>query len=511
MKKEMKCNKAIFLQLFLLFTTTPVNALTQINGNTTISCTQSRDLQYLSCQYRNNNAKPVLSITAEYDGNLLPIKESNSYPNNDAITAVLFMIDTSDPARQNVINKNIEHINNFLSSSREYHQFGLASFDKELKLEAPIGSDTSVINNSAKGLKANGSTTELYRNMLKAIALFRDIDAERKSIFLFSDGLAEDKAYFHNDVINAANNADIIITSIGYPRSITQSVSLQTLRRLSEETGGIYIEADDQLNILNDFLQQPFTSLDNGGKFNVHLQKIINNKLDNESNIKVIFETDIGTSIALVPIKFNPLVIVQTPAAEIIKRNSVFDGNEEKNNASPTIPIQLVTQSAKVNIFETWLWYVIPVALFILMALTIFTFSMMLRRQNKNTENTVSLPEVKPYAFLISQDETKIIYPIIRTTCRLGRSSNNEITLRDVSVSRCHAEIHLDNGDEFTLIDLNSLNGVFVNHEKIGRYRIKEDDIIEIGDINLRFSLMPIDYWPDESTVIQDTKMLSIH
>jgi len=123
----------------------------------------------------------------------------------------------------------------------------------------------------------------------------------------------------------------------------------------------------------------------------------------------------------------------------------------------------------------------------------------------------MSYPEVKPYGFLITQDETKARYPITRTTCRLGRSKNNEITLRDSSVSRRHAEIHRDQGDEFTLIDLNSLNGVFVNNEKIGRYKLKEGDIVEIGDVNLRFTLMPTDYQSEESTEIQDTRVPSVH
>ena len=501
---------SILLQLFLLPVTTQVYALTQINGDTTISCHQSRNLQSLSCHYRNNNAEPVLSITAEYANTTLPVKEGKSYPGKDSITAVLFLVDTSDPARHNVIDKNIKHINQLLASSREYQRFGLASFDKELRLEAPIGSDSSVINNAANNLKATGSTTELYRNMLEAITLFKDVDADRKSIFLFSDGLAEDKAYFHNDVINAAKKAGIIITSIGYPRSVPQSVSLQTLRRLSEETGGIYIEADNQFNIPADFLIQPFTSLDNGGEFNVPLHKIIDNKVNDETSVRLGFETDIGTAILPVSIKFNSIPVIQTQTT-IIEKISAPDESNKQAITSPT-PIQIVTQPSKTNKFEAWLWYVIPAALLVLMVLTIATFSMMLRRQNKNQGNTVmSFPEVKPYGFLVTQDETKARYPITRTTCRLGRSKNNEITLRDSSVSRRHAEIHRDQGDEFTLIDLNSLNGVFVNNEKIGRYKLKEGDIVEIGDVNLRFTLMPTDYQSEESTEIQDTRVPSVH
>ena len=508
--KSIKTLSPILLQLFLLLVTTQVYALTQINGDTTISCHQSRNLQSLSCHYRNNNAEPVLSITAEYANKTLPVKEGKSYPEKDSITAILFLVDTSDPARQNVINKNIEHINKLLSSSGEYHRFGLASFDKGLRLEAPIGSDSSVINSAANNLKAIGSTTELYRNMLEAITLFKDVDADRKSIFLFSDGLAEDKAYFHNDVINAAKKAGIIITSIGYPRSVPQSVSLQTLRRLSEETGGIYIEADNQFNIPADFLNQPFTSLDNGGEFIVPLHMIIDNKVNDETSVILGFETDIGTAILPVSIKFNSVPVIQTQTT-IIERISAPDDSNKQAITSPVTPVQIVTQASKTNKFEAWLWYVIPAALLVLMVLTIATFFMMLRKQNKNQQATINFPEVKPYGFLVTQDETKARYPITRTTCRLGRSKNNEITLRDSSVSRRHAEIHRDQGDEFTLIDLNSLNGVFVNNEKIGRYKLKEGDIVEIGDVNLRFTLMPTDYQSEEATEIQDTRIPSVH
>ncbi len=497
--------------LFLLLVTTQVSALTQVNGDTTISCHQSSNMQNLSCHYRNSNAEPVLSITAEYANTLLPVKEGSSYPDKDSITAVLLMVDTSDPARQNVIDTNKEHIRKILSSSREYHRFGLASFDKELRLDAPIGSDSTVINNAANNLKATGSTTELYRNMLEAITLFRDVDAERKSIFLFSDGLAEDKAYFHNDVIEAAKNAGIIITSIGYPRSVLQSVSLQTLRRLSEETGGIYIEADNQFNVPADFLKQPFTSLDNGGDFNVPLHKIIDNKVNDETNIRLQFETDMGTTILPVSVKFNAVPVVHTQTT-IIEKLSTPDESNKQAMTSPAVPIQIITQASKSNKFETWLWYVIPAALFVLMALTVATFVMMLKRQNKMQGNSMlNFPEVKPYGFLITQDETKARYPITRTTCRIGRSKNNEITLRDSSVSRRHAEIHRDQGDEFTLIDLNSLNGVFVNDEKVGRYKMKEGDIVEIGDVNLRFTLLPTDYQFEESTEMLDTRMPPVH
>lgn len=504
--KRTRCLIIILLQFSSIAAMTQSYALNQITNDLTIKCSQSSNKQILSCDYSNRTAAPILSISAKYAETNLPINEGKNYPNLNAITAVLFLIDTSDPARQNVIDKNIEHIRELLSLSGNHYQFGLASFNKKLYLEVPIGSKTSIINETSKKLKATGSTTELYRSMLEAIALFKDIHATKKSIFLFSDGLAEDKAYFHNDVVSAARKADIIISSIGYPRTISQSVSLQTLRRLSEETGGVFVESDHKFDISKELFHQTFNSLDNGGTFIIPLHKIINKKIENEKNIVLDVETDIGTNTVSVPIKFNSSPITQKIPAIMVESQPVINKKARKpSQLSP--PIQIVSQPRTTHILETWLWYGIPIGLFILMILTIAIFFLFLRRQNKNQINPITYPEIKPYAYLIKQDETKASYPIIKTTCRLGRSKNNEIPLRDTSVSRRHAEIHRDQGDEFTLIDLNSLNGVFINNEKIGRYKLKEGDIIEIGDINLRFSLIPTDHQIDESTIMQNTRI----
>ena len=80
MMTTIKYFSSVLLQVFLLLVTTQVSALTQVNGDTTISCQQSSNMQNLSCHYRNSNAEPVLSITAEYANTFLPVKEGSSYP-----------------------------------------------------------------------------------------------------------------------------------------------------------------------------------------------------------------------------------------------------------------------------------------------------------------------------------------------------------------------------------------------------------------------------------------------
>jgi pSer/pThr/pTyr-binding forkhead associated (FHA) protein len=80
------------------------------------------------------------------------------------------------------------------------------------------------------------------------------------------------------------------------------------------------------------------------------------------------------------------------------------------------------------------------------------------------------------------------------------------MTINDSSVSRRHAEIQRYNNGKFVLFDRDSTNGVFVNNRKISKHRLEEGDIIEIGDVFLRFTQHPLDYQLAESTSMLKTK-----
>jgi class 3 adenylate cyclase len=68
-------------------------------------------------------------------------------------------------------------------------------------------------------------------------------------------------------------------------------------------------------------------------------------------------------------------------------------------------------------------------------------------------------------------------------TLTLGRATSNDIVINDVSASRKHAEIVFDSTtNTITLIDLNSTNGTYVNHQRIsGNYQLNHDDLVRVG------------------------------
>ena len=68
----------------------------------------------------------------------------------------------------------------------------------------------------------------------------------------------------------------------------------------------------------------------------------------------------------------------------------------------------------------------------------------------------------------------------------IGRSPDCEIFLDDVTVSRRHAELVRD-GDTFTIRDLGSLNGSYVNRKRIESAVLEDDDEVQIGKYRLTF------------------------
>ena len=68
----------------------------------------------------------------------------------------------------------------------------------------------------------------------------------------------------------------------------------------------------------------------------------------------------------------------------------------------------------------------------------------------------------------------------------IGRSPECQVFLDDVTVSRRHAELTRD-GETFSIRDLGSLNGTYVNRRRIESVVLENDDEVQIGKYRLTF------------------------
>ncbi|MQA98940.1 MAG: FHA domain-containing protein [Actinobacteria bacterium] len=77
--------------------------------------------------------------------------------------------------------------------------------------------------------------------------------------------------------------------------------------------------------------------------------------------------------------------------------------------------------------------------------------------------------------FFLDQDGTEI-----------GRHPDSDIFLDDITVSRRHAQIRRE-ASGFTLVDVGSLNGTYINRERVEKTELRSGDEIQIGKFKLVF------------------------
>jgi len=113
-------------------------------------------------------------------------------------------------------------------------------------------------------------------------------------------------------------------------------------------------------------------------------------------------------------------------------------------------------------------------------------------RDRRRARATVARPA--PGRYLAIEDGGEIVLFALGEregqTLRIGRSTAADIVLDDSSVSRRHAVI-VHRGGRTRILDDRSLNGVFVNGERVGEAVLSDGDGIAIGRVTARYHEVP--------------------
>jgi signal transduction histidine kinase/pSer/pThr/pTyr-binding forkhead associated (FHA) protein len=92
-----------------------------------------------------------------------------------------------------------------------------------------------------------------------------------------------------------------------------------------------------------------------------------------------------------------------------------------------------------------------------------------------------------PSLFVIRGNDQGVKIELEGEALRIGREASNSIQLHDQEVSRHHAELKRD-GRIFTLVDLSSSNGTFVNGQRITRTELASGDQVQMGSTLMLFT-----------------------
>lgn len=457
-----------------------------VTGELVARCRQP-EFTVLECEYRTPGGGPT-AVTLVTDAGTAEPRERQAYPWNSARTEFLLLVDTSDPGRAPVLAANVAQVTALARNLRSHQRARLARFDKELEVLAAQGSGADVAG-AAGRLHAGGMTTELYRNLLRAVGMLAGIEADRRYIILFSDGQAEDTAYFHGDVVEAARAAGIGIISLGFPRSVARSVALQSLRRLSEETGSLYLEADLAGNLPAGFEQAVLGSADDGARVMFTLPGVGADG-GGDATGTLLFQRGTRQIRHEIPIRTRAAAAKAAPVA------------------TTAAPPAFRPAPAPAPRTDAWIWYGVPALLLLLVLLALATLVLLYRQPRRapgaDTGAQAHLP--RPFAYLISQTSHPKRFPIAGAIWRIGRSRENELVLDDISISRRHAEIQRGTDGHFTVLDRGSRNGVYVNGQQVRLHVLQEGDMIEIGDMVLRFTEQGADEQLQDPTAMQHTR-----
>ena len=78
------------------------------------------------------------------------------------------------------------------------------------------------------------------------------------------------------------------------------------------------------------------------------------------------------------------------------------------------------------------------------------------------------------------------VFSLNDTVTTVGRHPESDIFLSDLTVSRRHAEIHAAAGG-FEVRDCGSLNGTYIDRQRVETAELKEGDIVQVGRFKLEY------------------------
>ncbi len=433
----------------------------------------------------------------------------------DSLTNIIFLIDTSDSRRREAdIQASREIIGQLVRQAQPHHRFGLGILGENLQMICKVGTGVSEIS-EALGKKENfpnQSKTYIYRSIVGAIKELPEVGTGRSAIVVLSDGIAEDGgdvAYTIEDVLGHAKAKDVAIITIALERLPEFEKQALALAGLSNKTLAPFIHLKSPAyRIGTDVQGRLLKHLDSGGWVSVPKSAYI---VGATVSIKAL-DRDFSAEL----IANNIVTEAVAPGENDIKNAKSPEGDGgAKEGAKIQPPADVIEEKEKVEngnnkavapkIFgmERSQAFRVLAAVIVLVLILIAVYAYLIIRKRKSADVEYSNEAVKPAAplvpaqrrqtgaFLEDVQNPDTTYLILSSAVRVGRGVDNDIRLANDSVSKHHAELIRTSDDRFLVQDLSSGNGVFLNGNRIDSGEIRNGDLIEFGEVHLRFINKP--------------------
>jgi hypothetical protein len=455
--------------------------------------------------YRLWPAVNVAEAAVESNGQVIPSRSTPFAESALNTSALLVLVDTSvgqaQAPRSRTIDQNKKVIEDLANLLTPRTSLGVYGFANSLVEFAPIGSSPSEVRAALARIRPEGLGTRIALSAREAITKLAAHSAQRKALVIFTDAKEEDTGYGWQDVRAAAEQAGVMVFAVGCPESPVDVPGLGALQRLAEDTKGFYAQMVLPAGAARGASQNPpglakamLASLDSGG--------------------------DVVASLRGQPADARVVVRLKTEAGQILEKQldrtaaaaaSPTPGASPQSEASPspaTGTVEAVPPADPAKRFlrtildeKNRIWLVVAGAGALFLALLLIRFLTRKREpevaeieridlSDDSTKRTGAGPaKGAALAYLILQDAGATRMPLSKTATRIGRRSDNDLVFSNDSVSGHHAEVHMGRDGSFTITDLNSANGVYVNGSKVKQSGLRDGDSVELGEVRFRFAL----------------------
>ena len=414
----------------------------------------------LECEYRLSIPGRAPTVTAQVVDLGLPPPLHLPYPYGQSITALLIVIDVGALERPDGGSRIPAHIERILAAVKPHHRVGVATFDAQPRVSLPLGASREDIVTAVHTLAREPSPVALSQDVMAAIRSLAVSPAARKAILFFGDESANPDAYYHEKLIAAARDAQVMVLGIVYPSTDPMAPALEALGQLAKESGGgLVIARPPDYELPEGFATDPFAAIDSGGRLSIDLTPAIGARLTGPQTLTLNVAAGDQALEVQVPVTIGP----PTPPPPKAQAGAAT-----------------VAQS---GMPPSWIWLSALAAAFLALSAIL-----VIRTQRRKVADSPKTGPPAARAYVTRSDGDAGRLPVATTPWRIGRGKDNELVLRDNSVSRHHAEIVRDGGGHFAIKDLDSLNGVFVDNKKVQGTALSDGAQIDIGDLRLTFS-----------------------
>ena len=396
--------------------------------------------------------------------------------------AVLLVLDGSGSMRGRPFQDAKRGVNSFLSVLGPADQAALMVLHDQVQIAAPFTPKIEDVKAKVDEAEATAKITLLYDGLVNAVdeivARGSQLPA-RKVVVVMSDGWDEGSTKKLEDVRDRALAANVPIYSVGFTR--VGPKYLPNLRRVSELTGGLYLDARSS-GELSEVYARIFEHLKSLYVITLSAKTLSADGQRHLLGAKVVWDggqADAAKRSVDAPLKAGAAVAPAGPGAPA---------------AAP---------------FYRRLWFaglVIAVALLGAVGIVVA-----LRRKRTPGGPVVRTcvgcgQVVQPEWVECQYCKTKVVpatfgrliirsgasrgseYPLAALTNTLGIGEENQVVLTGVGISKQHAQIAIA-AKKYELTDCDSETGTYVNGVRITQRFLKNRDIVKIGDVELIFEM----------------------